>query len=248
MLTTIDKILGGRVWLCQPKQGYRVAMDSVLLAAAIPAQPGDRVLDLGVGTGAVSFCLLARVPGVQMVGIDNNPEHLALARDGLARNHRFADALHLLEGDIAAISQGGTPALAAGTFDYVVANPPYHPHAAYAPSPYASKNAGHAGQDLAAWVKAACHALKPGGWFYSIFPQHAHTPWLQAVQAQFNQVRLKPLLAKASGGKHRVLIAASNQPLPGCYQVTPFILHEETGGYTPQGQAVLWEMAAIAMD
>ena len=65
---TEDRILGGRVLLRQPAQGYRVAIDPVLLAAAAPARAGDLVLDVGCGVGAAALCLAARVPGVRAVG------------------------------------------------------------------------------------------------------------------------------------------------------------------------------------
>ena len=61
---TEDALLGGRVRLLQPRRGYRVAVDAVLLAAAIDAAAGERVLDLGAGVGAVGLCLAARVPGL----------------------------------------------------------------------------------------------------------------------------------------------------------------------------------------
>ena len=41
-----DRILGGRIRLLQPSEGYRVAIDPVFLAAAVPAGPGDLVLEL----------------------------------------------------------------------------------------------------------------------------------------------------------------------------------------------------------
>ena len=62
---TEDKLLDGRVTLLQPRKGYRVAIDPVLLAAAVPARLGDHVLDLGSGTGAASLCLAARLACTQ---------------------------------------------------------------------------------------------------------------------------------------------------------------------------------------
>ena len=37
--TTVDELLGGAVRLMQPRHGYRVCMDTVMLAAAVPAGP-----------------------------------------------------------------------------------------------------------------------------------------------------------------------------------------------------------------
>jgi len=57
-----DGVLGGRLRLRQPTSGYRVAIDPVFLAAAVPAGPRDTVLDIGCGVGAAALCLAARVP------------------------------------------------------------------------------------------------------------------------------------------------------------------------------------------
>ena len=48
---TTDRLLGGRLILRQPARGYRVAVDTVLLAAAVPARPGARLVELGAGVG-----------------------------------------------------------------------------------------------------------------------------------------------------------------------------------------------------
>ena len=59
---TEDRLLGGRIRLRQPATGYRVAIDPVFLAASVPAEPHQLVLDVGCGAGAAMLCLAARVP------------------------------------------------------------------------------------------------------------------------------------------------------------------------------------------
>ena len=54
---TDDGFLGQRLHILQPRQGYRAATDPVLLAAAVPAQSGQSVLELGCGAGVASLCL-----------------------------------------------------------------------------------------------------------------------------------------------------------------------------------------------
>ncbi|HEX6441067.1 MAG TPA: methyltransferase, partial [Stellaceae bacterium] len=56
--------------LKQPANGARVGIDPVFLAAAVPAQPNQRVLDIGCGSGAASLCLAARVPGLHITGLE----------------------------------------------------------------------------------------------------------------------------------------------------------------------------------
>ena len=62
--TTKDNFLGGAINLEQPKTGFRSSMDAVFLAASIPAQEKQKVLELGCGVGAVLMCLGARVPNL----------------------------------------------------------------------------------------------------------------------------------------------------------------------------------------
>ena len=57
---TEDRLLGGRIRLKQPAAGYRVAIDPVFLAAAVPAEPHQLVLDVGCGAGAAMLCVAAR--------------------------------------------------------------------------------------------------------------------------------------------------------------------------------------------
>jgi len=78
--TREDRLLGGRVRLLQPRKGYRAATDPVLLAAAVAVRPGERVLDLGCGTGTLAVLLKKSVPEAHVVGLDADREALEIAR------------------------------------------------------------------------------------------------------------------------------------------------------------------------
>ena len=58
---TEDAFLGGQLRLRQLKSGHRAGHDAMLLAAATPARPGDRVADLGAGVGAAGLAVARRV-------------------------------------------------------------------------------------------------------------------------------------------------------------------------------------------
>jgi tRNA1(Val) A37 N6-methylase TrmN6 len=83
---TEDSLLGGRLRFNQPAEGYRVAIDSVLLAAALPARAGDLVLDVGAGSGAAALCLAARVEGCRVVGLELRRPLARLANDNARLN------------------------------------------------------------------------------------------------------------------------------------------------------------------
>ena len=83
---TDDRLLGGRLRFSQPAHGYRVAIDPVLLAAAVSPMPYQRVLDAGAGTGAASLCLAARVPECRVLGLELQRDLHRIASHNVTRN------------------------------------------------------------------------------------------------------------------------------------------------------------------
>jgi tRNA (cmo5U34)-methyltransferase len=74
---------------------YRRLQETI--ADATVGRDVDRVLDLGTGTGETARAVLARHPGARLIGIDENDDMLAAARDALPRTDlrvlRLEDAL-----------------------------------------------------------------------------------------------------------------------------------------------------------
>ena len=96
---TLDAFLGGRLHLRQPARGFRAGMDALLLAAAVPARPGEAVLELGCGGGAAILALGTRVQGLVLTGLEIQPAYAALARANASLNGL---PLEVIEGDVAA--------------------------------------------------------------------------------------------------------------------------------------------------
>lgn len=82
-----------------------------------PENAAWRILDLGVGSGAILLALLAERPASKGLGIDVSEEALAVARDNAAALG-LAGRVALLRGD-------WTAGLDSDQFDLVVSNPPY---------------------------------------------------------------------------------------------------------------------------
>lgn len=79
-------------------------------------QPGLRILEIGVGSGAISVALATELPEARLVATDISESALAVAHRN-ARTHGVADRIELLCGDLYG------PVV--GTFDLIVSNPPY---------------------------------------------------------------------------------------------------------------------------
>ena len=85
LAVTHDHLLGKTVSVMQPKSGFRVGSDAVLLAAAIGVNRG-RILDMGAGVGGVSLCLARRLDAVQITAIEIDPVMAALAQRNVVVN------------------------------------------------------------------------------------------------------------------------------------------------------------------
>ncbi|MEO0939023.1 MAG: methyltransferase [Pseudomonadota bacterium] len=191
-----DAFLGGRVHLWQPVRGYRAGVDPVLLAAAVPAQAGQSVLDLGCGSGAAGLCLAARVPGVLVTGLERQAGYAALA----VRN-----GMDVVEGDVAAIPA----ALRARSFDHVIANPPYFDRAQGARALDAGRE-GAMGEEtpLEAWVDAAARRLKHHGYAHFIHRPERLPDLACACQARLGSVEVLPLAPRARRAPSLILVRA----------------------------------------
>jgi len=163
---TVDTLYRERVTLLQPARGFRASLDPVLLAAFV-RPPFGRFADIGCGTGAVAFSLLARDPAASGVAIELQPRLAELARQGAARN-AFGSRLSVVEGDVKGLAGGVVPR--AG-FELVVSNPPFRPLAGGFVSPDEEIARAHheVTLTLAECLDAAAALLRPGGRVAMVF-------------------------------------------------------------------------------
>ena len=238
-----DGFLDGRLLLWQPLRGYRAATDPVLLAAACPALAGQTVLDLGCGAGAAALCLAARVPDLQLTGLELQPAYAALARRNAADN---GVTMAVVEGDLTAM-----PALLRRGFDHVIANPPYYPkHGSASPQP-GRDLALRAEVPLALWVEAAARRLSPGGWLTMIFGADGLPQVLEALPPRLGSAAILPLSARENRAALRVILQARKGGRAAFRLLAPLILHQGTAhdgdrdSHTPKAAAVLRRGAGI---
>jgi tRNA1(Val) A37 N6-methylase TrmN6 len=179
-------LLNGQVTLWQLARGYRAAIDPVLLAATLSPRPGSRVLDLGCGAGAITFCLLARCPDIDVIGLEINSDLVALARRNTGENGA-SQQFQIYQGTVASPPDE----IKAGSFDVVVSNPPYLESGRATISPDAGKHVANmeSDADLSAWINAASRALKPKG--------RLTGPHIGADACRFRRDLHPPALAKS---------------------------------------------------
>jgi len=236
LATTDDALLGGKVRFTQPRDGYRAAIDPVLLAASVPVQPGQRVLDLGCGAGAVFLCLLAREPTLSIVGVDKDAELVSLAEANAAANER-AEQVEIAHADLAMMPVTWN----AETMDHVVMNPPYLEADRADASPQAGRAAAgiEDGPGLAAWVARAHRCLKPRARMTAIHRADRLGDLLSALEGRFGEAVVFPLWPKAGVAAKRVIVTARRDVRAPLTLAPGLVLHEPDGGWTKTAGAAL---------
>lgn len=116
----------------QDRCAMKVGTDGVLLGAW--AEGGQRILDIGSGTGLISLMMAQRFPEAQVWGIDIDPDACMQARENVAASP-FADRVgiaccalqnlseeHLVRGseELVEMKEGE-----GNLFDAIVSNPPF---------------------------------------------------------------------------------------------------------------------------
>jgi tRNA1(Val) A37 N6-methylase TrmN6 len=237
---TRDAFLGGRVHLLQPRTGYRAGVDPVLLAAAVEARSGQSCLDLGCGVGAASLCLHARVPGLDLWGVELQPAYAALARRNAAE---AGAAMEVVEADIADLP----PAVRARQFDHVIANPPYFRTAARNASPDDGREAARAGAAMADWVEAAARRARPGGRVVMIQRIERLPELLAGFAGRLGSVEALPVASRAGRAPGLVLLRARKGGRADFVLHAPLVMHAGAA-HAADGDDYLPEISAILRD
>ncbi len=231
-------LLGGRVAYRQMLRGHRSGLEPVLLAALVPARPGQRVLEGGTGAGAGLLCLAARVAPLCGWGIEMDPALAALARRNLDANGAAGIS-------VAAADLTRDDVLPEGGFHHAFANPPWHRGTA---SPDAGRDLARRAAPglLALWVAALCRRVRPRGSVTLAVPAAALAEAAGLLRhSGCGGVSLLPLWPRRGVAARIVLVQGVLGSRAGSVVNPGLVLHEADGRFTPEADAVLRDGAAL---
>lgn len=240
---TVDPILEGRIGVIQKKRGYRFAVDALLLSHFISIRDGERLLDLGTGSGIVALISAKRYGCSRFVGLDIQHDLVDMASRSAILNG-IADRVEFRQGDIRLIET----LFEAGSFDAVSFNPPYRRINSGRMNPDSQK--AIARHEVKAtiddFLRAAGHCLRLKGRVFLIYPAVRLTQLLNRMHAgRLEPKRLTPVYSNAASAGQFVLVEGIKGAREALNVLPPVFIYDGDGRYTSTMQSIFSEIASF---
>lgn len=216
--------------IIQNERLFCFGMDAVLLSAFAKVKEGERVLDLGTGTGVIPILLEAKTSGKHFTGLEICAASADMARRSAAYN-QLEEKVSIIQGDIKEADR----IFPAASFDVVTSNPPYMTANHGLVNPDLDKAAARHEilctlEDV---VSQASRVLKEKGRFYMV-----HRPFRMAeIIRTLGRYRLEPKRIQlvypfVEKEPNMLLIECLKGGNPRVTVEPPLIVYQEPGVYT----------------
>ena len=206
---------------------FKLSTDSVLLSAFVKSTGAKKGIDLGCASGAISLLLLERLPKLHMTGLEIVPEAAELAKANMAANG-FEDRFSIICGDI----RRHRELFRSGSFDLVVANPPYFPVERGFLSPDDDR-AGARGEALCSLediCAAAAFLCRSGGSLCIVHkPERLSELFCCMTKHGLEPKRLRMVCHKAQAAPNLVLVEGRRGGRPGLVTEPMLVIRESDG-------------------
>lgn len=236
MLSNIEHttLFNGKVTVYQPLQGYRFALDSLVLAAFTAAKDHQTILELGIGVGAASLALAFQHPNITIHGIEIQTNILPITQKNIDANG-WTDRFKLFSGNL-------THRLINGHYyDHVIMNPPFFEEHTYTDSPYEHKTLSHGESDglLKDWIYEAHRTLKSRGYITIVHTARRLDEILSLLTEKFGGIEIFPLWPKLGTPAKRVLVRARKSVNSPMKLHAGLVLHQNDGTFTLESAQII---------
>ncbi len=217
-------IVNDNISLIQKKSGLVFGTDALLLAAFIDEKKDTLAMELGGGSGIISFLLLTRHKARHIAIAELQPSYAELIRRNACLN-QLDGQVTVLEGDLRTLS----PNTDDGSYHYVFSNPPYMHHAGQLNESNEKALARHeicgGIQDFTA---IASKKLKYGGHFYCVFrPERLADLFTAMRQNEIEPKRMTMVHASPATPPCLVLVKGKRGGKPSMVCTKPLFLYSD---------------------
>lgn len=228
----IDDLQRNHYRIIQDSGRFCFGMDAVLLSGFAKAKEGDKVLDLGTGTGIIPILMEAKTKADHLTGLEIQPDSADMARRSVKLNG-LEKKIDIVTGDI----KEADSLFGAASFDVVTCNPPYMTEHHGLTNPESPK--AIARHELLCTledvIRVSSRLLKPGGNFFMV-----HRPFrLADIIVLLRQYKLEPKRMKlvypfVDKEPNMVLIEANRGGKAAMTVEKPLIVYKKQGVYTDE--------------
>ena len=235
---TCDAILGGKLSVLQPREGYRFSVDSILLARFVSVRRTDRVLELGAGCGVISLVLATLFHPREVVAAEIQPHLVKLIERSVTLNQ--LESIRAIATDLRT--------MAADSFDVVVANPPYRAAGTGRISPNDARHIARAetAATLEDFVAAAARSIRRAGKAAFVFAADRSAELISTVREhRLEPKRIRFVHPFANAPAANILLEARKH---GGIEVAiepPLVLFDQPGVYSRAAREILDPVASL---
>ena len=228
----IDELQRNGYQIIQNKDKFCFGMDAVLLSTFSNVKRGEKVLDLGTGTGIIPILLEAKTEAIHITGLEIQEESADMARRSILLN-QLQEKIEIVTGDIKEASH----LFGNSSFDVITCNPPYM-----------IGNHGLKNEDLSKTIarhellcnfediaRESSKVLSPGGRIYLV-----HRPFRLAeiistlIRFQLEPKRMRLVYPYIDKEPNMVLIEAKKGGNSRITIEKPLIVYQKKNSYTEE--------------
>lgn len=228
----VDELHRNNYKIIQNTKKFCFGMDAVLLSGFAKVLPGEKVLDLGTGTGIIPILLEAKTKGRHFTGLEIQEESADMARRSVALN-KLEDKVDIKIGDI----KEASTLFGLASFDVVTSNPPYmnHNHGIVNPGEAKAIARHEILCSLEDVVREASRLLKPNGRFYLVHRPFRLVEIINALTSyKLEPKRMKLVYPYVDKEPNMVLLECIKGAKSMVKVEAPLIVYKEPNVYTDE--------------
>lgn len=228
----IDDLQCNGLKIIQDPDRFCFGIDAVLLSNYAKASAGDRVLDLGTGTGIIPILMSEKTKAASFTAVEIQEESADMAKRSVELNG-LTDKIEILNEDIKNLSE----LIKKSSYDVVTSNPPYmiDNHGIRGEKDYMTIARHEVLCNLEDIVSAASMALRPGGNFYMIHrPFRLSEIFVMLTKYKLEPKRMRLVYPYMDKEPNMVLIEAKRGGKPRLTVEKPLVVYDSPGVYNKE--------------